>query len=185
MSKPVLFREVITDSVKRICRICKEEKQLNKDFHFHSGSECYSNTCKNCHNLRRRIVYKGEELPDVFKVPFREPKKKRLPSKNKPYRKTTYANRKRLNYKAFDKVRNLDHDLTLEFLEESLSLPCTYCGFPSTGLDRVDNSKGHTMGNSVPCCYECNSARLDNFSHEEMKLIGEAIREVKLARDKE
>lgn len=42
---------------------------------------------------------------------------------------------------------------------------------------------GHTVQNTVPCCRECNTARMDNFSHEEMKIIGEAMREIKTARN--
>lgn len=38
------------------------------------------------------------------------------------------------------------------------------------------------MSNVVPCCVECNKARNDNFSFEEMKVIGKTIREVKQSR---
>jgi hypothetical protein len=34
----------------------------------------------------------------------------------------------------------------------------------------------------VSCCYECNTARNNNFSPDEMLLIGATIRDVKLAR---
>ncbi len=29
------------------------------------------------------------------------------------------------------------------------------------GIDRVDSSKGYIIGNVVPCCYQCNSMKLD------------------------
>lgn len=36
-----------------------------------------------------------------------------------------------------------------------------------SGIDRIDNSKGYILGNVVPCCYQCNTAKLnytlDNF----------------------
>ena len=61
---------------------------------------------------------------------------------------------------------------------------CIYCGDDRrVGCDRIDNSKGHTKDNVVPCCYECNCARNNNFSFEEMKIIGKAIKQVKESRN--
>lgn len=40
------------------------------------------------------------------------------------------------------------------------------------------SKKGHTIDNVVPCCYECNVARTDNFTYEEMLEIGKAIKRV-------
>jgi hypothetical protein len=181
MSKPILYREPIADSVTRKCKVCEEVKELNLEFHYHSTSECYSGICKDCHNLRRRLKWAGKEIPHEFTKATVKRKNRRI-SQNKPYRKTTYANRKRLNYKSLDKKRNLDHNLSLEFLQVALESPCIYCGFNAVGLDRKDNSKGHTEENSVPCCFECNIARNENFSYEEMLLIGRTIREVKQRR---
>ncbi len=35
---------------------------------------------------------------------------------------------------------------------------CYYCGdtLKSVGFDRIDNSKGYSLGNIVPCCTLCN-----------------------------
>lgn len=66
--------------------------------------------------------------------------------------------------------------------------PCFYCGLAlnssvRSGLDRVDNTLGYIIDNVVPCCVECNVAKSDLFSYNEMKqFIGPAIRAVKLAR---
>lgn len=66
--------------------------------------------------------------------------------------------------------------------------PCHYCGLELSefgyGIDRVDCSKGYELINCVPCCTECNTAKSDNFTEEEMVLIGEVIRKIKLARKK-
>lgn len=41
-----------------------------------------------------------------------------------------------------------------------------------------------SMDNVVPCCYDCNCARNNNFTHEEMFILGKTIREIKNNRTK-
>lgn len=62
---------------------------------------------------------------------------------------------------------------------------CCYCGFPAYGLDRLDNTKGHIMGNCVPCCGECNLTRGRVWSHKEMIILGKTVRQIKLARQRQ
>jgi hypothetical protein len=83
------------------------------------------------------------------------------------------------SYRKLDLYKGFEFNLTKEFIKVTISNPCVYCGYPATGLDRMDNSIGHLMENCVPCCKECNIARMNNFTHEEMKIIGLAIKQVK------
>lgn len=88
-------------------------------------------------------------------------------------------------YNNKDKKRGFEKsDLTIEWVIENIfNAECTYCGDTKRlGADRLDNSRNHDMDNVVPCCFECNVARSDNFSHEEMKVIGQAVRAVKESR---
>lgn len=87
-------------------------------------------------------------------------------------------------YRCKDKKRGFITTVTKEYLENVMrNGKCVYCGDTSNiGLDRIDNNRGHEIGNVVPCCYECNCARNNNFTHEEMFVIGKAIREVKRKR---
>ena len=68
---------------------------------------------------------------------------------------------------------NIPEEIAIELMLEN----CFYCGgepegnmkgkFRYNGLDRVDNSKGYTLDNVVPCCMHCNRAKrtrsLDEF----------------------
>ena len=64
-----------------------------------------------------------------------------------------------------------------------LTKPCVYCGDTyRIGCDRIDNSKGHTKDNVVPCCIECNTAKNNYFSYEEMRILGKTIAEIKAKR---
>lgn len=90
------------------------------------------------------------------------------------------------NYNSKDKKGNRGKgDLTVENVHKLLDgAKCIYCGdVHKIGLDRIDNLKAHNIDNCVPCCYECNVARSNNFSHEEMKMIGKTIAIIKQNRE--
>lgn len=52
----------------------------------------------------------------------------------------------------------------------------------SYNLDRTDNSEGYTKDNCVVCCKECNNAKNNFFTYDEMIIIGRAIKEVRQKR---
>ena len=73
------------------------------------------------------------------------------------------------------KVRGLEWQLTKEQVRHLTKQSCHYCnGEPSqtksgrnyngvyvyNGIDRVDNTKGYTIDNVVPCCETCNRMKL-------------------------
>ena len=77
--------------------------------------------------------------------------------------------------------RRIDEcDLTTKQVYDLIVMPCVHCGTMEIprGLDRVDNSKGHVIGNVAPSCAPCNFARGDRFTFEEMQTIGAVIRSV-------
>jgi hypothetical protein len=71
--------------------------------------------------------------------------------------------------------------MTTDEVRETIERPCTYCGTmeENRGLDRIDNNLPHIKGNVIPACTSCNRARSNNFSVEEMKLIGEVIKKIR------
>lgn len=76
-------------------------------------------------------------------------------------------------------------DIDIDWMIENIiSKPCVYCGDTyRIGCDRIDNTKGHTKDNVLPCCYECNTVRNNNFTVDEMKILGKTIQEIKSKRN--
>lgn len=68
-------------------------------------------------------------------------------------------------YKDGAAKRGYVFELTIEQARAMFSVPCMYCHYPPrgefNGIDRVDNSKGYTLDNCVPCCAWCNRAKSD------------------------
>ena len=68
------------------------------------------------------------------------------------------------------RVRGYKCDITFEQFMAICQEPCYYCGeapkerpsgLVKNGVDRFDNTKDYTAENSVPCCPECNTIKLD------------------------
>ncbi len=81
-----------------------------------------------------------------------------------------------LTYRRNAKIRNYEFCLTKEQFAHIVVKNCYYCGsgvsqvyrystpkkseaFHYNGVDRMDNTKGYTLENSVPCCGICNKAK--------------------------
>ncbi len=74
-------------------------------------------------------------------------------------RKENRLDRKESVYKRSAKVKGHEWSFNTKQLEWLLTQPCSYCGVITTpfgGIDRVDNSKGYTEDNVLPCCKPCN-----------------------------
>lgn len=76
--------------------------------------------------------------------------------------------------------RDLQCGLTFEQFVLISHQDCFYCGesyLDTTGsrLDRMDNDQGYLPDNVVACCFQCNGAKGNRFSAEEMKMAMEII----------
>lgn len=87
-------------------------------------------------------------------------------------------------YKTNAKKRGLCFELTKQVFDKMIESPCHFCGKTETnfthaykrgygeeryfhnGVDRLDNEKGYTIANSVPCCKYCNHMKW-NLSFKE------------------
>ena len=80
-------------------------------------------------------------------------------------------------YNQRDKERGFDISLNVDakWIEKNiLTQQCVYCGesdWQKLGVDRVDNTKGHTPENCLCACGKCNAERGDRYSVEEFVLI--------------
>lgn len=89
------------------------------------------------------------------------------------------------SYKIKDRKNSCTEcDITVDWMiEHILKKPCIYCGdVHRVGCDRIDNTKGHTKDNVIPCCVECNTARNNYFTYSEMLELGKAIARIKKKR---
>lgn len=156
----------------KLCIRCKEDKQLS-EFSFSNTDNRYSSYCKPC-DVKRRQNYTKNLSADQLLI-------QRVYDRSRSL--IRYQNNKIYfilkDYKRYDTRKGFINDLTIEYITSQLDNKCVYCSYPSTGLDRINNSKGHLQENCVPCCKECNIARMDNFTHKEMFIIGKAIKQIK------
>ena len=58
--------------------------------------------------------------------------------------------------------RGKSFELTLDEFNSFWQKPCHYCGgeIKTIGLDRVENLKGYSLDNVVPCCFTCNTMKM-------------------------
>ena len=86
--------------------------------------------------------------------------KKRISAYGKACAKTPAGKWK--EYRCNAAARNLLFDLTFEQFMTFWQKPCHYCGDPiaTVGLDRMDNTQGYTVENTVPCCRPHNIAKM-------------------------
>lgn len=91
-----------------------------------------------------------------------------------PYGQSSF-NRLLRNYKRHAKERNFEFLLTEDQFRSLTQQECYYCGklpgktmfaehnngdYIYNGIDRLDSSKGYFIGNVVPCCKTCNTAKM-------------------------
>lgn len=162
----------------RKCVTCKEVKEASPDNFYKDKNRKLGlmYRCKICDKLKKdnRTYQNRIETPE---------KKAQTKLRLKKYNQSDKGRAMSLSagYKQFD-IKKGFYTETISnkyLIDIRANYKCTYCGYPATGLDRIDNKQGHSLSNCVPACMECNVARMDNFTHEEMFIIGKSIKLVK------
>lgn len=165
----------------RICFGCRVEFELSPE-NFHAekcriGGLAYR--CKGCQSIASK---KKLPRPERWQNMTPEQKSRRSGVQKKYYHKASKSRHRVWSYRAIDKRKGMQFDLDVAWYEENIhGKPCHYCSDIESplGCDRIDNKQGHTRNNVVPCCFECNVTRMDNYSYEEMIVLGETIRVIK------
>lgn len=148
--------------LSKFCSKCKEVKVIS-EFYFKSGK--YDYQCKECAKLSRRKYGKTKRARELYKINCRT-----LTGK--------FCGAKR-NARQRNKEWSITKEQYYSLIKDN---QCYYCGnkLPEvgSGLDRIDNNKGYSIENVVPCCSICNSVKFDVFTTAEMLEIGNLIREI-------
>ena len=165
----------------RKCSCCKTEKKLISE-NFCSDKNRYlgfSYRCKVCDRNKK------DERKERYKK-LSDDKKEKHKEKNRIYTSsgTGRAIAMLCAYRKVDRKKGQICDLDKHFiLNEIFTKTCFYCGDRNKiGCDRIDNRFGHTKDNVVACCKDCNTTRMNIYTHEEMILLGKTIKEIKKVR---
>lgn len=67
--------------------------------------------------------------------------------------------------------RGIEFKLLPNEFNNLIGNPCHYCNQYSFGIDRLDSKIGYELNNCVPCCAECNKAKLTLTVNQFNKLI--------------
>ena len=193
----------------RVCGIVKNETE----FYFRSDTGKFRSDCKSCFILQSSEYHK-EHLKETkqYKAEYYiENKDGRIKEYRINNREQILATKKNNREKNSEKIKVFRHGyhvknrsrglwqsvsrgdkqkgrecMSFEIWEKFMAFgACYYCGFAGPiGLDRIDNSIGHIVGNCLPCCHACNISKWHFFSLEEAKReIGPAIRRVRRSRN--
>lgn len=90
-----------------------------------------------------------------------------------------------LDKKKFGECGDLDEEWIMINIFGKKCVYCETSQWSKLGCDRIDNNKPHTKDNCVCACARCNRMRGDNFTVEEMKKIGKAIKVIEKKKKKE
>ena len=152
------------------CCLCKEQKP-ESEFHRLKGKpRGYAYRCIPC--ARKKWLEYKYKNPEKVKAAQhkndRTPRRRYIDSIN-------LADR-----------REIPFVLSYEQYYCLIKLPCYYCGGKlnetRTGLDRLANTLGYTLDNSVPCCANCNRIKCHLLTPDEMLAVAKLLKEMRGAK---
>lgn len=144
----------------KTCTQCKVEYPATEDYFQKVAG--YKNglrsICRACENIKNKMYYAAhiEEKHKYYKD-YRLQNLEQTKSTKKKFNSSLKG--KFAEYKSNAKRKKRIFELTLTEFESIVISECFYCGataFLYNGIDRIDNSQGYTLENSVSCCAQCN-----------------------------
>ncbi len=171
------------------CNNCKQALPIEA---FSSRKEGRRKMCKDCMYLVRKTYRENPEVKarrDLLDIEYRaRPEVKMSISlagkKHEAKRRIkgrSFSDRYKRVLKAHRERFGTESDLTLEQYTKLATQPCYYCEQPLTetvgsSLDRMDNSRGYTSDNVLPCCCVCNRFRNAYLSVDEMVYVSALLK---------
>lgn len=129
------------DDETRVCRLCGGNPKPKSEFYTYKSRQPSGKVliltrteCKECQDRKTRQYHRENRDRHILN-----------------------------NARRADRTLGLQTELTREFIRELISQPCKYCDDKNDrmGIDRINNSVGHTFENSAPCCIRCNMLKRD------------------------
>lgn len=166
-----------------VCSRCRNPKS-EADFYLSRtlGKNYRKKICKQCDNegrkSRKQLSWDDKCTRDPEhrnKVRLGEQRRRKDPKFTAKY--ITVDSRKS------DKRFGRANDLTRDWVGQSISVGCSYCGETELRmtLDRIDNQQGHLKSNVRPACIRCNYLRSD-MPYAAWLLLVDGVRAAQQAR---
>ncbi|AGE55401.1 hypothetical protein PBCVMA1E_632L [Paramecium bursaria Chlorella virus MA1E] len=154
----------------KMCAPCKEQKKINNRKYCTNNAEKIKERgrkrrAEESEKIRERDRKRREKNPEKYREYER---KYRIanPEKFKEYERKRHATiyRKYQHIRDGALRRNIQFDLTKDFIGTETDKDCFYCGQQTTdtlrnGIDRLNNTVGYVEGNCVSCCWTCNNMK--------------------------
>lgn len=148
-----LCRECLTKRRTAKLRVCACGAKEAIDAPFYDRSAL----CRECYSIKRREgIRKRRQITTV-----REHDNARSRSyRQRPDKRAMIIC---IDARRIDKRNGHVHDLPLDYVKTAITYPCQYCKATELKMtmDRIDNNKGHVIGNVLPACIRCNYLRRD------------------------
>jgi len=143
-----------------ICKICK--KELPKDSFELIKRKYRSHICRGCRSQKEAVRTRRKR-----KIKFSR----------------AWFNRRFCRLKQHARNRNIKFELNFEDfcrIRTYKNEKCFYCGTTRGpfSIERLDNAKGYNVSNCVVACWRCNKMKSKDFTMEEMKILGKALRKI-------
>lgn len=149
--------------VKKVCIKCgytKEESKFDTQSRDKSKRRNVCNSCKYKSTKESGYLTKNKTI----RSKQIEKWKSNNPQGNR-FRSMRHSDKRRGH---IDTMNRVEYD-------SITSKPCYYCGRKEDiGVDRIDNTLGHTLSNSLPCCHKCNYL-LSDLPMEAKEIMKESL----------
>jgi hypothetical protein len=169
---------------QKVCQDCQQSLNTSSFTVDNKNKDNLSSRCRRCKNIAASIwrsanrgkVNKSNKqyyLRNLGKIRRQNRLRMREKIRDPEYKQRRREQRKRrwlldpqahfVAYRSNAKRRKISFALSFEDFNNFWKKPCTYCGesIETVCIDRIDSSLGYVAENITPCCFQCNSAKLD------------------------